>query len=173
MDLQYEFQQVCHTFFPRWDQGKLWKCRAYQNLHGSCGECCIKSKTVKIVVGVDNPTLVLIHEICHAVGGSGHEKKWQGRMEKAAARAEEIGHPELATQIREEAREYQETLLTTETDIYDQIDDLLSAEPEATMIQTVDEIRRTFGISMNRKKFLAKYKRFKVEFAERRRCWKR
>jgi hypothetical protein len=172
MNLQHEFQQISHTFFPRWDRGKLWKCRAYQNLNGSCGECCVQLKTVKIVVGVDNPTLVLIHEICHAIGGSGHEKKWQRRMEKAAAHAQMIGRLELAEQIREEVRQYQNTLITTEEDIYERLDEILASDPTISILQAVDEIRRTFGISTSRKEFYNKYKRFKTEFTERQRWFK-
>jgi hypothetical protein len=173
MNLQRDFQQVRATFFPRWDRSASWKCRAFRDLHGAGGECNTDSKTVRSAVTVGDPTLVLIHEICHAVGGNGHGKKWQSRMEKAATRAQDVGRPELAMQIRKEIREYQETPLTTDADIYNQIDDVLSAAPETSMTQVADEIRRTFGVSMSRKAFLFKYRRFKNEFAEKQRYWNR
>lgn len=166
MTLQDEFRQICDTFFPQWNRDG-WECRECQNLNGSCGECCTKSKTVKIAADVDNLTLVLIHEICHAVGGSGHEAEWQNSMEDVAVQAQKIGRSKLAGQIREEVRQYQETPITTEEDIYERLDEILARVPNITMIQVVDTIRSDFMISISCEEFLTKYERFQVEFANR------
>jgi hypothetical protein len=125
---------------------------------------------VKIAVDWHGLTLVLIHEICHAVTPGGHGKKWQDRMAKAAADAEKIGRLELATQLRKEIRGYQETILTGRAaEIYGCIDDTLMDRPEASLMQVADWIRQGYG--MSRKEFFDSYKRFKVEFAKKQRYW--
>ena len=48
--------------------------------------------------------LVLIHEICHAISSSGHDKKWKTRMSKAAERATRIGQKELSQMIKDDIR---------------------------------------------------------------------
>ncbi len=171
VNIQRELKQVRKAFFPRWDRAKLWKCRTVRDLDGACAVCVAESKTLKIAFS-DNPTLLLIHEICHAVAGCGHSKKWQARMAKAAIDAERGGRPELAVQIREEIRGYQETPVTGKVaEIYGLIDDVLMDQPEATMMQVADWIRRDYG--MNRKEFFDSYKRFKTEFAKKQRSWRK
>ncbi len=171
VNIQRELKQVRKAFFPRWDRAKLWKCRTVRELDGACAKCVAESKTLKIAFS-DNPTLLLIHEICHAVAGYGHSKKWQARMAKAAIDAERGGRPELAVQIREEIRGYQETPVTGKVaEIYGLIDDVLMDQPEATMMQAADWIRRDY--CMNRKEFFDSYKRFKTEFAKKQRSWRK
>jgi len=169
MSLRREFQQVRKTFFPRWDRAKVWKCRKVYDFYGAAC-CCFDTKEVKVSVVGDNLTLVLIHEICHAVGGTGHEEKWQRRMEKVAVRAERVGRSELAAQIREEIQRYQEMPIITAADVCSEIDVAIeSLESEATLMQVAERVGHKFSISPEQ---VLALKGFKAAFAKRRRCRK-
>ena len=67
-------------------------------------------------------TLVLIHEVCHAFC-IGHGSRWMLRMERAAERAEEVEHPELAKAIREEIEGYQRSPIVRAAHVYAAIED--------------------------------------------------
>lgn len=95
-----EFERIRSEYFPGWDKKHEWK---VVESHPECvgdGYCDKDSK--QIVVNSDDLSLVIIHEIAHAVTYDGHGKRWRRRMEAAARRAEYLGQIDLSTQIRNE-----------------------------------------------------------------------
>jgi hypothetical protein len=105
---QREFDYIRSTYFPRWDRGHTW---TLQEDHPECvgfGLCDYVGKAIIIRddLHVLPAPVLLIHEIAHAVTYPGHGKKWQIRMEKAALKAESIGHDELAAELRKNYTAY-------------------------------------------------------------------
>jgi hypothetical protein len=94
------YRKICKVYFPRW---KPWEFK-YDRFFGIEGFCDSDHRT--IIVQKLDPVLI-IHEICHAVTDSGHEKKWQDRMLKAAITADTVD-PEIASRIRDEVTKIQE-----------------------------------------------------------------
>ena len=105
--LEREFDAVRRNFFPRWDRNRDWKPRMVRDPYGASGRCRPDTKTIEVspstpLEGDNGLTMLLIHEIAHAVTPHGHGRSWQRRMEKAAQRAEALGRPDLAEQLRAE-----------------------------------------------------------------------
>ena len=95
-DAAFEFIRV--NYFPKWDRSLEWK---IVGIYADDG-CDFENKTIK--VKEPQTSLKIIHLIAHAsTASTRHSKKWKTRMEQAARRAEELGHPELAEEIREDA----------------------------------------------------------------------
>jgi hypothetical protein len=66
----------------------------------------------------------MIHEVVHAVIGTGHAVRFQERLSKAAGVAEAKGKADLGAAIRKEVAMLAETPLLRAQDIYTRIGDL-------------------------------------------------
>ena len=125
-ELIREFERIKSTYFPRWDKQHEW---TIVESHPECvGDGYCDSDNRQIVIASADPSMecILIHEIAHAVTHQYHGKKWQGRMEKAALKAEELGLNDLATQIRGEYAKYLDLALSfrpTAHLVYNSIED--------------------------------------------------
>lgn len=84
--------------------------RQVRDLDGAQGRCCREDRTIRIAYlpGGEQGIVLLVHEIAHAVAGDGHGRKWQARMEKAAATAGQAGRTELAGLLRKEIAGYED-----------------------------------------------------------------
>jgi len=154
------FAETTSLFFPRWRSRPKWHLRT-GCLNGGHGFC--DSKRKKILIG-SSPTdaegkVVLIHEIVHAVTGSGHDKRFISRLLQCAKTAQEKGISELAALLKNEAELWspEKSLRITSTTIYVGIADALLQCPKASFTQVVDFVRRDVG--MSRREFLRRYKR--------------
>jgi len=103
MTLGSTFAGVKEKYFPRWDRANRWRVIA-DDSHDSTGYCDSRQRTVFVrpeVFGMteDGLRALLIHEICHDIGGAGHGVGWANRMLKAANKADSLGESELANQI--------------------------------------------------------------------------
>ena len=76
------YQNICKIYFPRW---KPWGF-TYNRNWGMSGYCNCDQK--HLYFGSPSP-LLIIHEICHAVGAPNHGEKWQARVLKAAETAKQ------------------------------------------------------------------------------------
>lgn len=76
--LRQSFQSVRQQFFPRWDRAGRWRLRQVTDLDGAQGECCREDHTIRIthLPEGDEGTVLLIHEIGHAVANGGHGRLW-------------------------------------------------------------------------------------------------
>lgn len=104
------FKRICSDYFPSWKDAKNW--RVSQKRRGKetreDGYCDKATKTVFAFGWTANANgdKLIIHELCHAVASVHHGKRWQDRMEQAAARAEALGVPQVAAHLREEIENY-------------------------------------------------------------------
>ena len=144
--MKQEFHKVRQQFFPRWDRAGRWRLRQVADLDGSQGECCPEDHTIRIthLPDGDEGTVLLIHEIGHAVANGGHGKLWQARMEQAAVIAEDAGRNELAGLLREEIAGYNDPLARVSAGfVYQEIGDAVADNPDANFVQVIDCLRRT------------------------------
>lgn len=163
--LKQEFQTIREQFFPRWDRARRWRIRQAADLNGADGQAHAETKTIRIthLPEGDEGSLLLIHEIAHAVGNWGHGKKWQARMEQAANTAEEMGRVELAGLLRKEIVGYRDPVVRVTARLaYQEIADAAAEAPDATFLQVIDCLRRDYG--MSRKEFLSRFRRARAVF---------
>lgn len=95
--------------------------------------------------GQDEMDRLLIHEICHAVASGGHGKVWQGRMDKAARRADELGRTRLAEMLRQEIVEYQESAVGL-AEGYQTVQDWLTHNPDLTLAQVKRSLAKEYRL---------------------------
>jgi hypothetical protein len=163
--LKQEFHTIRQEFFPRWDRAKRWRIRRVADLNGANGQAHPDTRTIRIthLPEGDEGTLLLIHEIAHAVGNWGHGKKWQARIEQAAKAAEKMGRTELAGLLRKEIAGYRDPVARVTARLaYQEIADAAAEAPDATFLQVVDCLRRDYGLS--RREFLSRFRRARAVF---------
>ena len=68
------------------------------------------------------------------------EHEHEGGMEKAAEHADKIGQTKLAADLRNEIRDYENTPVTTASDIYDAIDEVLMQDYDVSLEEVADWI---------------------------------
>jgi hypothetical protein len=160
---------VRDTFFPAWDHGRCWKVVQAHDLDGAQGQCDRATRTISILEGIsgDRQKLLLIHEIAHAVVGPHHGKRWFKRMEKATLQAEQLGDGPLAALLRKEVEGYHDAYVLTAAGIYTAIGDTVWENANATFFQTIDFVRRDFG--MSRLDFLKRFARAEKVYERARR----
>ena len=164
-NVEAEFQRVRRTFFPRWDRQKLWRVKTVRDLDGAQGKCDQRTKTIKILGGITglNLTVLLIHEIAHAVANVYHEEAWQARMRVAADKADHLGKTDLALLLRKQVADYADSDHRMDAaTVYNQIYDLLWENSRTTFHQAMDFVRRDGGLT--RSDFLRRYRRARAVF---------
>lgn len=135
------------------------------DLDGAQGECCREDHTIRIThfPEGDEGTVLLIHEIGHAVANGGHGKNWQAQMEQAAVIAEDAGRKKLAGLLRKEIAGYNDPVARVSAGlVYQEIGDAVVEVPDATFCQVIDCLRRNYGFS--RKEFLNRFRRARTVF---------
>lgn len=150
MSIQHDFREIKRLFFPRWDRENRWKLRigSRRNVFGHCD---VERQVIEIAVQYEAPDerdRLLIHEISHAAADSGHGKKWQARIEKAARRAEELGRHRLAELLREEIVNYQQAGEGLEQ-AYQTIQDWVTCEPDLTLAQVKRALANQYGLLLS------------------------
>jgi len=103
---------VRKTFFPRWDKDNQWVIAVNEDIFQSDGVCNNDTKKIYlkyVPVDHDKLYLLLIHEICHAIVGPGHNKKLYSRIRKSAELAKRIGQTSLYEEIKEHVDDCEET----------------------------------------------------------------
>jgi hypothetical protein len=68
--------------------------------------------------GTNARRLVLVHEICHAVSGLGHRRKFCERIRKASRDGNSAGEQKLSELLESEAVSYEETPSVTASEVY-------------------------------------------------------
>ena len=166
--LRKAFSNVHKMFFPRWDLRSQWRIR-FGDLGNGDGNCDFEQKEITISTGLDRSklTLVLIHEVAHAVTRDGtHEKKWKARMEKATQQAEKHGQTELADALRAEVMWYQKAeKWAPEDSIEDCIDGLVLANPAISLDEVLAVLSHEMA-GMKRDRLLALYPQIEKLYEE-------
>lgn len=176
--LREEAQWIKEVFFPLWKSYAEWSFR-FADHRSSLGVADTKNKTIEIqryVLELDPMVLkkLLVHEMCHAVIGVKHGKRWRSRMNKAAQRAERVNLPELATKIRNDASCYPNPRCEDELPHcrrYAQIRQLVMIDPTRPFESIIQELSALSGESAE--DFLGCYKRSRKEFDKAQRFRKR
>jgi hypothetical protein len=148
-DIKSRFKHIRETFFPRWDQAHKWKIEisSYSQLCGAQGSCEPETKTIFIARGWARDLCVVIHEICHAVTYPWHGKRWQQRMQQAAAKAHILGRDKLAERILEHVEKYRDRQRAWASEFYDEIENYVSELPHLTFQEVVNCVSRDFKLS--------------------------
>ncbi len=166
-ELRKAISNVRKTFFPRWDLRSQWRIR-WGDLGKGDGNCDFELKEITISAGLNRRklTLVLIHEVAHAVTRDGHGKKWKARMERAAQQAEEQGQAELAEALRAEVEWYRSAKECSAADyIEDCIDGLVLANPAISLDEVLTVLSYELA-GMKRDRLLALYPQIEKLYEE-------
>ena len=149
------FEEICRDYFPRWRNAKHWKLqegsRQWVNAHGEIidnkahGYCDIAQRVIWVA---DSRTVTLIHEICHAVTGPSHGKRFRARLRQAAQQAEQLSETALALALSQEADGYgpEEGERITPTSIYNMVEDIVHDVPGITFEEVVDGVAADLGL---------------------------
>jgi hypothetical protein len=150
--LEEVFAQVCKTFFPRWNRDARW--RVSSCLDGGPNHRIARgSKTILLSVNPEDDAelhCLLIHEICHAITRTRHDKKWLHRMKQAVDKALAIGREDLAELILREVESYARagTRLKMMSDlVYYSIEDCVFANPSLSCDEVLESVAFKWGFS--------------------------
>lgn len=130
-ELQTQFQRVCVTFFPHWDNNG-WRA-IFDDIGQLDGLVERETKVIKIAKRLNGKKtiLVVIHEVAHAATGvDGHSAQWSSAITKASQIAAGIGHPKLAKQLQREARH--KSITDSDEDFYEWVNSLVQEHPDIT-----------------------------------------
>ena len=171
--LQAELQAICHDYFPRWQRMSLWRLRhgargSWVDSQGRRRTTCewgfCDSTTQRIFVAIPRRQPLerqhtIIHELCHAVTGRGHQdSRFLARLRQAASRATALGEPGLAQALEEEAERYaMAPRIRGKGFVYGMLEDWISESPPGTftleqlidaladlLVSTPEEIRARY-----------------------------
>ena len=164
--LKTEFDRVRDFFFSRWDPRHQWQAHegTYSEGGKEYGHCDDTNKIIWIsssvtTTGGDALTVILVHEISHAVATVGHGETWRRRMDQAAARTDSLRCPKLAAMLRKEIEEYINQSPVRAKEIYVGVEDLLMDAPDATYEQVRNFLADDIG--MRREELERKYSRLR------------
>jgi hypothetical protein len=145
--LQQHWRDILAAFFPRWKAASEWLCTTRTRRTGD-GHCDPERRIIEIrVVFEDDDALdcLLIHESAHAVASLSHDKRWQRRIARAAARARNLGRTRLAELLDEEIVHYQEKRQPISV-AYQEVQDAVFDNPDLTLAQIKRRLARTYGL---------------------------
>ncbi len=176
MNFNQAVDYVRKHFVPRWDKKRQWVIKevSFKEAEYSDGWCKKKDKTILISMFKERGLSLLIHEIAHAVStGKAHGEKWQIRMERAATKARELGHIDIANQIIADVEDFKTTIeiLEANHEVYSLIEDYVGDFPECEFKEAVEYVCRFLYIQEEDfyKRFnMAEkvFKRFKKQWAK-------
>ena len=149
------FDEIKETYFPDWDPAKLWRVQLESQLSDGClgsAYCNRKTKVIEIwelfAPHDDNVMRCLIaHQLCHAIEGTNHGRKWAARFLEAAKTAELRGQKSLAGLIWADARASCDTWDPNVNPILQNIQVTLSEHLDETGENIIDSAARAMGIS--------------------------
>jgi hypothetical protein len=152
-----KFEEICRTYFPRWHNAQHWKLQEgsrgqWVNAQGEIrytteqGYC---DSAQRVIWVSDTSKVTLIHEICHAVTGPSHGKRFRARLRQAAQHAEQLAETALALALSQEADGYEseEGERITPTSIYNMLEDIVRDVPGMTYEQVVNGIAVDLGLT--------------------------
>ena len=156
MSIHTLFEDIRSLYFPRWDRQREWtavfgdlaQCRS------NTGFCDIDAKTIyldrRAIIGMSDAGVraFLIHEICHDVAAAHHNRTWARRMERAAARAEELNEAEVAEILCSDVYSYAGNGVLADYDlcgVLDYVEELIDREPSVDFATVLKRVAKYFG----------------------------
>ena len=158
--LEVEFERIRNDFFPRWDPKRKWKAKAgFQegvfHLDILCS-CDRHDKTIWIAPAVVEEgkhldgfplSLVLIHEICHAVSNQSHGEKFLTALKKRKDMAKKLGRREEYEAISMHLRGFELKVYTISDSVYEMARETAKKKPPPTYSKLLDLLNQSFGIT--------------------------
>lgn len=177
--LEEAFERIRDEIFPKWDLKNEWPINGE---HPDCvGDGLCDREGKQIVVNLNSYNVgqpnyideVLIHEISHAIASTGHGKKWQARMERAALKSESLGKKKLAKEIREDYTAYSDPyrcMNITASLVYRGVEDaVLDTRGMKSFEDVINFV--AYDCGMTSKQLLARYKRLPNVYEKAVRMW--
>ncbi len=156
MTLAQMFAEICRDYFPRWRNAVHWQVRAgsraqWVEAQGDTrdtteqGYCDSEKRTIWLS---DPSKATLIHQICHAITGSGHDTRFWARMRQATQRAEALGETDLAAQLRREVETCEMYIVpTTASRVYRRVAEVVRNMPEISFSALVEYLAEEYGMT--------------------------
>jgi hypothetical protein len=140
--LDIKFAAVRKQYFSRWDKAQHWTCQfsPTTTVGYSCeGLCDPERRVIYVRKDAEDLTILLIHEICHAViPHANHGRPWQERMLKAATMANRTGQWQFAQLLRREVEIYRrDAERVTKKAIYSEIEECVLDLPALPSFRSV------------------------------------
>lgn len=150
--LHEEFQRVLATYYPSWSQGREWRIEAREDPDGALGRCHQEEKLITLKPGLCEvqTTAGIIHEIGHAIHGTGHGESWLQHMREAAEKAKAEGAHELAEELGMHIRNYTEADLVQSgksKNGFKLLEQRVKDRPEESCSETLEWVRQELGMS--------------------------
>lgn len=127
------FAEIRSVYFPRWRDGNRWRVTADTRSDETCedGYCDDVARVISIASprrgDGETATVLLIHEIAHAVAGPGHGKRFRTRLRTAEQRARASNDDRVSELLADEIRVYEDPLsVVTARQIYCAVEDAVA-----------------------------------------------
>ena len=114
---------------------------------------------------------MLVHEICHAVAGLGHGRKFCERVRKAARDANSAGERKLSELLESEADSYEETHSVTASEVYGIVESCVSGVGgSVSYLRIIQHLSSELGLTQE--ELEGRYKRLHRVYTQRSEFWR-
>lgn len=149
------FAEVKETFFPDWDPANLWSVQLKSPLSDwYLGNAYVNRATKTIEIDElfapqddDLMRCLILHQLCHVIGGDEHGRKWAASFLQVAKRADLRGQKSLADLIWADAGASWDTKEPNINPILQNMQAALAERPDETAANIIDAAARAMGIS--------------------------
>jgi hypothetical protein len=149
------FVEVKETFFPDWDPTNLWKVQLKSQLSDwYLGNAYVNRTTKTIEIDElfapqdeDVMRCLLLHQLCHVIGGDEHGRKWAASFLQVAKLADLGGQKSLADLIWADAGASWDTKEPNINPILQNMQAALAERPDETAVNIIDAAARAMGVS--------------------------
>jgi hypothetical protein len=149
------FAEVKETFFPDWNPANLWSVQLKSPLSDwYLGNAYVNRATKTIEIDElfapqddDLMRCLILHQLCHVIGGDEHGRKWAASFLQVAKRADLRGQKSLADLIWADAGASWDTKEPNINPILQNVQAALAERPDETAANIIDAAARAMGIS--------------------------
>jgi hypothetical protein len=149
------FAEVKETFFPDWNPANLWSVQLKSPLSDwYLGNAYVNLATKTIEIDElfapqddDLMRCLILHQLCHVIGGDEHGRKWAASFLQVAKRADLRGQKSLADLIWADAGASWDTKEPNINPILQNVQAALAERPDETAANIIDAAARAMGIS--------------------------
>ena len=149
------FVEVKENFFPDWDHANLWGVQLTSQLSDwYLGNAYVNRTTKTIEIDElfapqddDVMRCLILHQLCHVIGGDEHGRKWAASFLQVAKLADLRGQKSLADLIWADAGASWDTKEPNINPILQNMQAALAERPDETAANIIDAAARAMGIS--------------------------
>jgi hypothetical protein len=149
------FVEVKETFFPDWNPANLWGVQLKSQLSDwYLGNAYVNRTTKTIEIDElfapqddDVMRCLLLHQLCHVIGGDEHGRKWAASVLQVAKTADLRGQKSLADLIWADAGASWDTKEPNINPILQNMQAALAERPDETAVNIIDAAARAMGVS--------------------------